>query len=139
DRAGNIESPYRVVRLSAITALSAGGNHSLVLLKDGSVWAWGSILSGPPNTKSNVPIPVSSLNNVTAISQGLGFALALKSDGTVWAWGSGSRGDLGNGGTADSATPVQVSGLAGVRAISAGEYDHGLAARTDGTVWAWGD
>jgi alpha-tubulin suppressor-like RCC1 family protein len=53
--------------------------------------------------------------------------MALKNDGTVWAWGSGY-----------SATPVQIIGLTGITAISAGEH-HSMALKNDGTVWAWGD
>jgi hypothetical protein len=44
------------------------------------------------------------------------------------------RGQLGNGSTFGSATPVHVSGLNGVTAI-AGRYHTGYALRGDGTVW----
>jgi alpha-tubulin suppressor-like RCC1 family protein len=63
--------------------------------------------------------------------------MALKTDGTVWAWGWNSNGELGNGEYTHSNTPVQVSGLTDVQAITAGAY-HSLALKTDGTVWAWG-
>ena len=47
-------------------------------------------------------------------------------------------GELGDGTATDRSTPVQTSGLtSGVTAI-AGGYDHSLAIRGDGTVWAWG-
>jgi Regulator of chromosome condensation (RCC1) repeat/Carboxypeptidase regulatory-like domain len=65
------------------------------------------------------------------------FTVFLKGDGTVWAWGSNSNGQLGNGTTTDSSTPVQVSGLSGVTAVAAGSA-HAIALKGDGTVWAWG-
>ena len=53
------------------------------------------------------------------------------------AWGSGSLGQLGNGCTMDSSTPVPVSGLTGVTAIATGGFA-GYALLGDGTVRAWG-
>ena len=66
-----------------------------------------------------------------------GYSLALKSDGTVWAWGNNQYGQLGDGTTESSSTPVQVSDLSNVIAIAAGN-DLSLALKSDGTVWAWG-
>jgi alpha-tubulin suppressor-like RCC1 family protein len=85
---------------------------------------------------------VAVLNHVTRISAGGGFALALRSDGIVFAWGRGGQGELGNGGTADSAVPVKIAGLSHVTGISAGK-DASLATENDGvtaltSVWAWG-
>src|SRR5262249_11945724 len=47
-------------------------------------------------------------------------------------------GQLGNGNTGQSLTAVQVSGLTHVIAIAAG-LQSGLALKSDGTVWAWGE
>ncbi|HXW69260.1 MAG TPA: RCC1 domain-containing protein, partial [Dissulfurispiraceae bacterium] len=56
--------------------------------------------------------------------------------GKVLTWGENLYGQLGNGTTTDSSTPVQASGLRGVIAIAGG--DHSLAVEADGTIWAWG-
>jgi alpha-tubulin suppressor-like RCC1 family protein len=57
------------------------------------------------------------------------------------AWGDNSAGALGdgNGGWGQhTPTPVPVSGLRGLMAVSGGSF-YSLALRRDGTVWAWGD
>ena len=63
--------------------------------------------------------------------------VALRADGTVQAWRDNSYGQLGNGTTADSLTPVQVFGLSGIESIDAGGL-HSLAVRDDLTLWIWG-
>jgi alpha-tubulin suppressor-like RCC1 family protein len=72
-----------------------------------------------------------------SIAGGSIHTIALKDDGTLWAWGYNGMGQLGDGTTTDSTTPVQVSTLSNVVAITAGEY-HTLAVKADGTLWAWG-
>jgi alpha-tubulin suppressor-like RCC1 family protein len=127
----------------------------MALLADGSVWTWGSDVSGKlgdgqvspsynvTNNDSFLPLRVHGpgnvayLTSIVAISAGEGHNLALRSDGTVWAWGWNGVGQLGNGTTNDAHTPVQVTGLSNVVAISGRGY-HCLALKSDGTVWAWG-
>jgi alpha-tubulin suppressor-like RCC1 family protein len=86
---------------------------------------------------------------VKAIAASYFLSLALLSDGTVWAWGDNRYGQLGTGGPTSgcplstppvvcSPTPVEVQGLTNVVAIADGGND-GLALRSDGTVWAWGN
>jgi alpha-tubulin suppressor-like RCC1 family protein len=55
----------------------------------------------------------------------------------VRAWGYNGEGELGNGTTTDSSTPVAVSGLSNVVAI-AGGVEHSLVLLSNGTVMAWG-
>jgi len=62
----------------------------------------------------------------------------LKGDGTVWSFGNNDYGQLGDGTLVSHAAPAQISGLANVIAIAAGE-EHALALKADGTVWTWGD
>jgi alpha-tubulin suppressor-like RCC1 family protein len=85
------------------------------------------------------PVAVKNLRGIQTIDSGAGSAhsVALKNDGMVVAWGENYTGQLGDATTTDRTTPVQVSGLSGVKAISAGS-NHSLALKTDGTVRAWG-
>nr|WP_081689782.1 hypothetical protein [Leifsonia xyli] len=80
-----------------------------------------------------------NLRGTAAIAGGQNFSLALASDGTAWAWGYNGYGQLRNGTTTDSITPVRVQRLGGrtITAIAAGAY-YSLAFASDGTVWAWG-
>ena len=111
-------------------ALSAGRTLSLLLRTDGTVWWWGN------NSLSPVQVPV--LAGVIAVSAGNTHSLALESDGSVWAWGANESGQLGDGTTTNNNTPRRVPGLTmGFVAISAG-YSFSLAAKSDGTVFAWG-
>ena len=133
-------------------AISAGGSFGLALLRNGTVASWGynrdGELGNGTMTNSDAPVMVSGLTGVKAISAGGSFSLALLTNGTVDAWGQDGFGNLGTGTitgpeTCDepdgcSTTPVAVSGLSGVKAISAG-VGFSLAVLTNGIVEGWGD
>ena len=129
----------------SVTAVSAGYSHSLALLSNGTVMAWGANnvgeLGDGNNSDSSVPVTVSGLSEVAAVAAGGAYSLALLKNGTVMAWGWNYYGELGDGSTTNSDLPVPVSLSlpAGVKvtAISAG-YDHSLALLSNGTVMAWG-
>lgn len=105
--------------LANVSAIAAGALHSLALLTNGTVIAWGC--NG--NNQTNVP---SNLSNVVAVAGGGSHSLALKENGTVVAWGDNSY----------EQTNVP-SGLSNVMAIAAGS-EHSVAMKNDGTVVAWG-
>ncbi|WP_216673601.1 RCC1 domain-containing protein [Pyxidicoccus fallax] len=135
-------SPVQPTVTSAHSA-AAGISHALVLHTNGTVSAWGLNTSGQlgdgTTTQRTSPVSVPSLTGVVAVAAAINgnHSLALKSDGTVWAWGANGSGQLGDGSTTNRSTPVQVSGLTGVVAISAGTT-HSAALKSDGTVWTWG-
>jgi alpha-tubulin suppressor-like RCC1 family protein len=134
--------PVDVSGLKFVTAVAAGGRHSLALLANGAVVAWGDNefgqLGDGSTTTSSVPVAVSGLTGVKAIAAGENHSLALLGNGTVMAWGDNESGQLGDGGTQESEVPVAVKGLSGVRALAAGG-NHSLALLGNGTVMAWGD
>ena len=73
-----------------------------------------------------------------AISVAVGeSACALRAGGTVACWGSNYRGQLGNGTTSSSSTPVAIPSLTGATAISVTGYD--ACAVLPPHVECWGD
>jgi alpha-tubulin suppressor-like RCC1 family protein len=133
--------------LSGVVAVAAGCQHSVALKADGTVVAWGYNLYGQvgDGTSGNnrlTPVPVGTagswLTGVVAVAAGCHHSLALKGDGTVVAWGSNVTGEVGDGTlTTPRTTPVPVTGLAGVVAVSAG-LNHSMALKSDSTIVAWG-
>ncbi|HWX22605.1 MAG TPA: hypothetical protein VN578_22105 [Candidatus Binatia bacterium] len=122
--------------LNNAIALGASVTHSIALLANGTVVAWGAGTTNNPGDgvdfgQSLVP---TGLSNVTAVSAGYLHNLALKNDGTVVAWGAGMT-NAGIG--ADFGQSIVPAGLSNVIAVSAGGY-HSLALRNGGIVVAWG-
>lgn len=78
------------------------------------------------------PIEVGSI-----VSAGNSHSVYVTSNGTLRSWGNNYYGQLGNGGTANSTTSVQVSGLSGMSQVVTG-YEFNVALKSDGTVWTWG-
>lgn len=135
-------APARVLGLTGVSAVAAGGSYSLALTSDGRVWAWGAngfgeLGDGTTAWRRSTPARIPNLTGVIAIGAGVRHSVALKSDGTVWTWGSNQYGQLGDGTGSGSATPVRVAGLSTVLAIGTGSY-HVVALKSDGTLWAWG-
>ncbi len=140
-------------------AIAAGGSHTCALTTAGAVRCWGSNFNGQlgdglpwwwdwENWQSPTPVDVVGLSSgVTAIGAGAYHTCALTTAGAVKCWGWNYYGQLGNGTNAGpepcpdfacSTTPVNVIGLTGVAAISAGAA-HTCALTTAGAVKCWGD
>jgi alpha-tubulin suppressor-like RCC1 family protein len=117
------------------TAIAAGYTQSLAVTSTGSVLAWGynahgELGDGTIGAPSATPVPVDlpAGTRVTAIADA-GQGLAMTSTGSVLTWGYNYHGDLGDGSTANSSTPVPVDLPAGtsVVAIAAGGGGNSLA------------
>lgn len=133
--------PVHLSETSNVTAIAAGGGHSLALSTDGTVMAWGDNTSGQlgdgTTTMRTTPVPVSGLANIIAIAASGGDSFALLSDGTLMAWGANDTGQLGDGTFTARAIPAPVSGLGNVLAIATAGADT-FALLSDGTVMGWG-
>ncbi|HLY09783.1 MAG TPA: RCC1 repeat-containing protein [Planctomycetota bacterium] len=139
----SVSTPLQIPGLSNVRAVAAGLFHSLALLSDGTVWAWGTNDEGQlgdgTQTSRIDPVVVTNLTDITALAAGSYHSLALASDGRVWAWGGLFRTPQGAGTATASGTslPLVVPNLSAVQAIGAG-YFYSVALRSDGSLWSWG-
>ncbi|MCE5324474.1 RCC1 repeat-containing protein [bacterium] len=127
----------------AVKAISvaAGYNHTVALMSDGTVWAWGDnshgqIGDGTCTTTRSTPVKT-SITEVESIAAGYNGTAAIRNDEMVWTWGQNAWGQIGDGTTTNRYFPVQVVNFTGVVAVSAGG-NFTVALKADGTVWAWG-
>ena len=101
---------------------------------------YGQLCNGTTTGGSTVSGAVSPLDaGVTATAAGAVHSLALTTGGAIFACGNNLFGQLGNGTTTNSSTPVAVilPGGASAVAIAADEF-HSLALTSGGAVYAWG-
>ncbi|MFY9489080.1 MAG: hypothetical protein WAP35_10370 [Solirubrobacterales bacterium] len=128
---------------SGVDSIDGGDFHTCALTTAGGVKCWGSGTVGSlgtgSNTSATTPADVSGLaSGATKLSVGGRHTCALTTAGGVKCWGYNAFGQLGNGTTNNSNTPVDVVGLtSGVTAIAAGGL-HTCAIVGSGGVKCWG-
>jgi len=153
----NSNVPELIDSNSRYAAIAAGYFYSLAVKTDGTLWAWGNnehadLGTGESKATYNVPKQIgdgfsldpralsaskfSVLGNTTVYYH----SLALKSNGSLWAWGDNTFGQLGDGGRTPVSAPEQILATSGdvFTTVSAGDGDHSLAIKSDGSLWAWG-
>jgi alpha-tubulin suppressor-like RCC1 family protein len=123
-----------------VTAVAAGGDHTLFLKSDGSLWAMGDneegqLGDGTTTSRSSPEQIVAS--NVAAVAAGNQHSLFIKSDGSLWGMGYNFNGQLGDGSTINRSNPVQIV-ASNVVAVGAGG-GHTLFVLSDGSLWGMGD
>jgi alpha-tubulin suppressor-like RCC1 family protein len=137
-------------------SISTGGGNSpesytCALTTAGSAYCWGLNSAGQlgngSTTNSSIPVAVSGGFTFQSLSAGgggggavstRGHTCGITTGGDAYCWGQNEFGQLGNGSTTASTTPVAVSGRLTFRAISAGRV-HTCGITTTSAAYCWGD
>lgn len=136
---GNLNSysvPNPVAGLTGVTAVATGRNETCAIHGGGNLSCWG-------NTSVLLPVAVAGYSGVQAVAVGAMHKCFVTSTGNVRCLGNNSAGQLGDGSTTNSTTPVLVyaagnaASLSNVVALAAG-YAHTCALIADGSVLCWG-
>jgi alpha-tubulin suppressor-like RCC1 family protein len=140
------------VLASTPTQVSAGGQSSMAVTANGSLYGWGnnvvSELGDGTTTQRNAPVKLALPGGigVSVVSEAADHGLAIGADGNLYAWGANPYGGIGNGTLVPATTPQLVTLAAGVKpvAIAAGfgttlvSNGYSLAIGSDGKVYSWG-
>lgn len=132
--------------------VAAGRDHTCAVSMLGDIYCWGSNAYGQTGrdltdtgayaapVHVEIPSDYVDYGGIKKIVAGRTHSCVLAKNldwNRVLCWGRNSSGQLGNNSTANSSTPVLVSGLSDVVDIAA-FGDHTCALRVGGTVKCWG-
>jgi hypothetical protein len=113
-----------------VTGLTNGATYTFTVVAINTL--------GSDSASSDSSNPVTPSAETAAVAAGAGHTCAIVAGGAVDCWGYNGYGQLGDGTTTDSSTPVAVTGLTGATAITAG-YGHTCAIVAGGaSVDCWG-
>jgi len=90
-------------------AIASGQNHSCSVLVSGAVRCWGN--DSLDSMGTFVPSAVPGITTATQLAAGDSHDCALLANGDVVCWGDNGQGQLGDGTTTSSLSPVKVLGL----------------------------
>ncbi|KAH9512730.1 RCC1 and BTB domain-containing protein 1 [Bulinus truncatus] len=129
-----------------VIKIACGSHHTMALLEQGEVYAWGQNNCGQVGTGSstNQPSPrkitsVIGSRSAVAIACGQTSSMALLDNGEVYGWGYNGNGQLGIGNNVNQPNPSRVATLQSViiTQIVCG-YAHTLALTDEGSMYSWG-
>mgnify|MGYP006285622503 CR=1 FL=1 len=124
----DMTSPIKITGLSDVKDIACGGQHSVILKNDGTVWIAGrncnNQLLHNNLDESSYFLKAPGLDNVIKIAASDFTTVAQKSDGQLWIWGRDTYSD----------TIYKVDGIYNIKEISF-SFERVLLLTNDGTVW----
>jgi alpha-tubulin suppressor-like RCC1 family protein len=133
-------SPARIGTENTWMRVATGGQHSLAIKTDGSLWVWGWNSDGELGLGDTTDRPVPTRLGSALwqkVDAGLGFSAGIQTDGSSWAWGYGGLGTTGSGTTVTQLTPYLVMPGKTFTDVRCGLLSL-WATDATGQIWEWG-
>ncbi len=140
-------SPTQIPGLRNVINIFSGSDadHSLALLSDSTLRAWGSNRYGQLGIGHfsefvTTPTAVQGSRKFIQVAQGAYHTFAISADSTLWAWGTEFDGSFGDGlERSVTAIPMSLPSMGKVVQVATGAYVSNYVLKADSTLWAWGD
>ena len=126
-----------------IKEVYCGGNHTIILKNDGTLWGCGSnyygqLGLGDTAHRYTFTEITTNTNDIKSIYCGAFYTLILKNDSTLWACGRNDSGQLGLGDSYNRYTFTQIITNANdIKEIYCG-WSYTIILKNDGTLWSTG-
>ena len=126
-----------------VKSIYCGGNHTLILKNDGTLWGcgyngYGQLGLGDGNNRSTFTQITTNTDDVKEVYCGENYTLLLKTDGTLWGCGYNGYGQLGLGdGTSRSTFTEVTTNADDIKQVYCGDR-HTFILKNDGTLWGCG-
>jgi len=148
----NNSSPVAVASALKFSTVSAGGDHTCGVTTGRVAYCWGfnyygelgtGSTTGPQQCRSfpcsTMPVAVTGGLAFVAVSAGEQHSCGVTTSSQAYCWGFNGLGQLGNGSTTDSSSPVAVGGF-NFQSVSAGlgNHAHSCGLTTGGVAYCWG-
>jgi alpha-tubulin suppressor-like RCC1 family protein len=109
-----VSRPVEVLGLPALEQISAGGQHTCAIDRQGGMWCWGDNTHGQigdgTRTRRLAPERIASSIKFVFVSSGARHTCAIDTAAEMYCWGDNSSGQLGNLTLTSSDTPQPVAG-----------------------------
>ncbi|MDY3777872.1 MAG: hypothetical protein SOZ53_03325 [Candidatus Onthovivens sp.] len=126
-----------------IKSVYCGGDHTLILKNDGTLWGcgrneYGQLGLGDTTNRTAFIQIATNTDDIKSVYCGGYHTFILKNDGTLWGCGRNYEGQLGLGDTTDRTTFTQITTNADdIKSVYCGGY-HTFILKNDDTLWGCG-
>ena len=126
-----------------IKSIYCGGNYTLILKNDGTLWGCGQNTDyqlglGDNTNRTTFTQITTNTDNIKSVYCGYNHTLILKNDGTLWGCGYNWYGNLGLGDRNYRYTFTEITtNTDDIKQVYCGN-DHTIILKNDGTLWGTG-
>ena len=134
------KQPTPIELPSKICQFSCGYSHAIFLDEEGTVYGWGKG-TGIGSSDQTILNKILNLPKIKFIATLYRCSIFIDEDNYCWSLGYGGYGQLGNGNSSSSSTPIKIPGLENITNVSSsGSYSyHVIATDKTGQMYSFGN